>query len=247
MRPDKRANNELRPIRITTGFIPNASGSVLIEFGYTKVICTATVEEKVPPFLKGTGRGWVTGEYSMLPASTQVRKPRESSKGKLEGRTQEIQRLIGRSHRSVVNLDKIGERTIWIDCDVIQADGGTRTASVTGGFIALVHCVDWMLKQGMIEKSPINNYIAAVSVGIYDGQAILDLCYEEDFNAKVDMNLVMTDKGEITEIQGTGEGQPFTMEELNQMLLLGRYGIKELIAKQEEALGELNILVGIQP
>lgn len=244
MRPDERANDELRPIQVIPGFIPHANGSALIEFGNTKVICTATVEDRVPPFLKGTGKGWLTGEYAMIPASTNVRKPRESSKGKVEGRTQEIQRLIGRSLRSIINLNGIGERTIWVDCDVIQADGGTRTASITGGFIALIHCINWMMKQEMIEKSPVHSYVAAISVGIYDGQAILDLCYEEDFNAKVDMNLVMTDKAEFTEIQGTGEENPFSVEELQQMLQIGQIGIKEIISLQKHSLGSLTELVG---
>lgn len=244
MRSDLRANDELRPIRITPGFIKSANGSVLTEFGDTKVICTATVEEKVPPFLKGTGKGWLTGEYAMLPASTQGRKARESSRGKVDGRTQEIQRLIGRSLRSIINLEEIGERTIWIDCDVIQADGGTRTASITGGFVALVYCINWMIENDLIEKSPLHGQVAAVSAGIYNGQAILDLCYEEDSMAKVDMNLVMTNKDEFTEIQGTGEEDPFTLEELQQILTLGKKGIKKLISIQEEALGDLKDLVG---
>ena len=243
MRVDARANDELRPIHITPGFIPHANGSALIEFGSTKVICTATVEERVPPFLKGTGKGWLTGEYAMIPASTNIRKPRESSKGKVEGRTHEIQRLIGRSLRSIINLDEIGERTIWIDCDVIQADGGTRTASITGGFIALIHCINWMIKQGMIEKSPVHSYVAAISVGIYDGQAVLDLCFEEDSNAQVDMNLVMTDTGEFIEIQGTGEESSFSMEELKQMMQLGQAGIKTIISMQKDSLGGLTELV----
>jgi ribonuclease PH len=244
MRADGRANNQLRPVKMTTDFICNANGSVLIEFGRTKVICTATVEDKVPPFLKGTGKGWVTGEYAMLPASTQTRKPRESSRGKVEGRTQEIQRLIGRALRSVVDLDAVGERTIWIDCDVIQADGGTRTASITGSFVALTYCIHWMLEQGMIQKSPIQSYVAAVSVGIHEENAILDLCYEEDSNAKVDMNIVMTDKGEYIEIQGTGEESPFSQEDLLQLLQLGQAGINDLIKIQKEALGSMSALVG---
>ena len=243
MRVDARANDELRPIHITPVFIPHANGSALIEFGSTKVICTATVEERVPPFLKGTGKGWLTGEYAMIPASTNIRKPRESSKGKVEGRTHEIQRLIGRSLRSIINLDEIGERTIWIDCDVIQADGGTRTASITGGFIALIHCINWMIKQGMIEKSPVHSYVAAISVGIYDGQAVLDLCFEEDSNAQVDMNLVMTDTGEFIEIQGTGEESSFSMEELKQMMQIGQAGIKTIISMQKDSLGGLTELV----
>jgi ribonuclease PH len=245
MRPNGRANDELREIKITTDFISHAPGSVLIEFGKTRVICTATVEDKVPPFLKGTGRGWVTGEYAMIPASTQTRKARESSRGKIEGRTQEIQRLIGRALRSVVDLDGLGERTIWIDCDVIQADGGTRTASITGSFVALVYCINWMIEEGMIEKSPIRNYVAAVSVGINDEVPVLDLCYEEDSQAKVDMNIVMTDKGEFIEVQGTGEESPFSSEELFELIKLGQAGIKEIIEMQKEALGHsLSQLIG---
>ncbi len=243
MRVDLRDNDELRPIKITPDYIKNANGSALIEFGNTKVICTATIEEKVPPFLKGTGKGWLTGEYGMLPASTQTRKARESSRGKVDGRTQEIQRLIGRSLRSIINLEEIGERTIWIDCDVIQADGGTRTASISGGFVALAYCVNWMIENGLIEKSPLYGQVAAISAGIYDGQAILDLCYEEDSAAKVDMNLVMTNKGEFSEIQGTGEEDPFTLEELQQILTIGKKGIQELISIQEESLGDLKSLV----
>ncbi|MDD4680729.1 MAG: ribonuclease PH [Clostridia bacterium] len=244
MRSDLRTNDELRPVRITPGYIKHANGSALIEEGDTRVICTATVEDKVPAFLKGTGRGWLTGEYAMLPASTQLRKARESSRGKVEGRTHEIQRLIGRSLRSIINLDGIGERTIWIDCDVIQADGGTRTASITGGFVALVYCIKTMIEKGMIEKSPIIGQLAAVSAGIYDGQAVLDLSYEEDSKAKVDMNLVMTDKNEFTEIQGTGEEDTFTLEELQQILTLGKAGIQKLLEIQKEALGNLINLVG---
>lgn len=244
MRSDLRTNDELRPVRITPGYIKHANGSALIEEGDTRVICTATVEDKVPAFLKGTGRGWLTGEYAMLPASTQLRKARESSRGKVEGRTHEIQRLIGRSLRSIINLDGIGERTIWIDCDVIQADGGTRTASITGGFVALVYCIKTMIEKGMIEKSPIIGQLAAVSAGIYDGQAVLDLSYEEDSKAKVDMNLVMTDKNEFTEIQGTGEEDTFTLEELQQILTLGEAGIQKLLEIQKEALGNLINLVG---
>lgn len=243
MRVDLRDNDELRPIKITPDYIKNANGSALIEFGNTKVVCTATIEEKVPPFLKGTGKGWLTGEYGMLPASTQTRKARESSRGKVDGRTQEIQRLIGRSLRSIINLEEIGERTIWIDCDVIQADGGTRTASISGGFVALAYCVNWMIENGLIEKSPLYGQVAAISAGIYDGQAILDLCYEEDSAAKVDMNLVMTNKGEFSEIQGTGEEDPFTLEELQQILTIGKKGIQELISIQEESLGDLKSLV----
>ena len=244
MRSDGRANDQMRPIRITTDFICHANGSVLMECGRTKVICTATMEDRVPPFLKGTGKGWITGEYAMIPASTQVRKVRESSRGKVEGRTQEIQRLIGRSLRSVVNLDGMGERTIWIDCDVIQADGGTRTASITGSFVALVYCIQRMLQQGILKKSPIHSHVAAVSVGIHDGNTILDLCYDEDSHAKVDMNIVMTDKGEFVEVQGTGEESPFSREDLLQLLKLGQAGIQRMILAQKEAMGALCDLVG---
>ncbi|NLB43391.1 MAG: ribonuclease PH [Clostridiales bacterium] len=243
MRVDLTDNDKLRTIKITPDYRKNANGPAQIEFGNTKVICTATIEEKVPPFLKGTGKGWLTGEYGMLPASTQTRKARESSRGKVDGRTQEIQRLIGRSLRSIINLEEIGERTIWIDCDVIQADGGTRTASISGGFVALAYCVNWMIENGLIEKSPLYGQVAAISAGIYDGQAILDLCYEEDSAAKVDMNLVMTNKGEFSEIQGTGEEDPFTLEELQQILTIGKKGIQELISIQEESLGDLKSLV----
>lgn len=243
MRPDGRANDALRPINITTNYLLHANGSVLIEVGRTKVICSATYEDKVPPFLKGTGKGWITAEYSMLPASTQVRKVRESSKGRLEGRTQEIQRLIGRALRSVVELDELGEITIWIDCDVIQADGGTRTASITGSFVALIYCISSLLEQGIIERSPIRNYVAAVSVGVYNDEVVLDLCYDEDSCAAVDMNIIMTDKNEFIEIQGTGEERPFTAEVLEKLIKIGQAGIKEIIEVQKNALGPLVGLV----
>jgi ribonuclease PH len=244
LRIDGRTNDELRPVHITTGIMCHADGSVLIEFGKTKVICTATIDDKVPPFLKGTGKGWVSGEYGMLPASTQIRKPRDSGRGKVDGRTVEIQRLIGRALRSVVDLDTLGERTIWIDCDVIQADGGTRTASITGSFVALVFCIKSMIEKGLIEKSPIRNYVAAVSVGIHNGEHILDLCYEEDSSAKVDMNLVMTDSGEFIEIQGTGEESPFSRDDLFDLIQLGQAGISKLTAIQKETLGSLVGYVG---
>ncbi|NLO81797.1 MAG: ribonuclease PH [Clostridiales bacterium] len=244
MRIDGRNNDELRQIKIITNYILNASGSVLIEMGNTRVICTATIDDKVPPFLKGTGKGWITGEYGMIPGSTRVRKVRESSRGRPEGRTQEIQRLIGRSLRCVTNMDLLGERTIWIDCDVIQADGGTRTCSVTGGYIALVQCIKTMLDQGLIEKSPIKNYAAAVSVGIVNNEIMLDLCYEEDSLATVDMNLVMNEKKELIEIQGTGEISPFTLQELNALVELGQMGTQQIINYQKEALGDLICLVG---
>ncbi|NLX70053.1 MAG: ribonuclease PH [Clostridiales bacterium] len=244
MRIDGRKNDEIRQIKINTNYILNADGSVLIEMGNTRVICTATIDEKVPPFIKGTGKGWITSEYGMLPGSTRVRKVRESSRGRPEGRTQEIQRLIGRSLRCVTNMDLLGERTIWIDCDVIQADGGTRTCSVTGGFVALVQCIKSMLDQGHIEKSPIKNYAAAVSVGIVNDEIMLDLCYEEDSLATVDMNLVMNEKNELIEIQGTGEIMPFTLKDLDTMIELGQIGIQNIIKYQKDALGDLNCLVG---
>jgi len=243
-RIDGRRNDELRPVKVTTNYIMNANGSVLIEVGNTRVICTATVEDKVPPFLKGTGKGWITAEYGMIPAATQVRKVREVNRGRPEGRTQEIQRLIGRSLRSIINAELLGERTIWIDCDVIQADGGTRTASITGGFVALVYCIKSLLDQGVIEKSPITSYAAAVSVGKVNDEIMLDLCYDEDAVATVDMNLVMTEKSELIEIQGTAEGFPFTLQDLNVLLELGQKGVNQLIQYQIEALGELNCLVG---
>lgn len=238
-RIDRRNYDQLRETRITRNFTKHPHGSVLMETGDTKVLCTAIIEEKVPPFLRGTGKGWVTAEYSMLPASTQSRKIRESRRGKVEGRTQEIQRLIGRALRSVVDLDKLGERTIWIDCDVIQADGGTRTASTTGAFIALVDALNHLVKEDKLETIPLKNYVAAVSVGVVDGECLLDLCYEEDSNAKIDMNVIMTDAGEYVEIQGTGEESPFTKDELSTLLQLGEKGIMELIQKQKDLLGDI--------
>ena len=237
LRPDGRAPDKLRRVRIIRGYIKHAEGSVLIEVGDTKVICTASVEEgKVPPFLKGSGGGWVTAEYSMLPRSTQTRIIRDVTKGRINGRTQEIQRLIGRSLRAVVDLEKLGERTIWIDCDVIQADGGTRTASITGSFIALWDAVDYLLKTGAISENPIRDYLAAVSVGIYKGVPILDLTFEEDSQAEVDMNVVMTGSGKFVEIQGTAEKKPFGRDSLNELLTLAEKGIKELINFQKRIL-----------
>ncbi len=243
-RIDGRKFDEIRPIKITRNFTKHAGGSVLIEMGETKVICTANVEERVPHFLRNSGKGWITAEYGMLPGSTQVRKVRESSKGKVEGRTQEIQRLIGRALRSVVDLTALGERTIWIDCDVIQADGGTRTASITGAFVAMVDALNTVKEKGGFEKLPIKNMISAISVGIVDGQPLLDLCYQEDSTAKVDMNIVMTDNKQFVEVQGTGEEAPFSREDLMEMLRLGELGNQQLINYQKEALGE--ILIGIE-
>ncbi|MCR1898767.1 ribonuclease PH [Irregularibacter muris] len=239
VRSDGRKNDELREIRITRNYLKHPTGSVLIEAGDTKVICAAMVEEKVPPFLKGAGQGWITAEYSMLPSSTHHRKIRESSRGKVEGRTQEIQRLIGRALRSAVNLKELGERTIWIDCDVIQADGGTRTASITGGFVAMVDALNKLIQEKKLEKLPINNFVAAVSVGVVEEEARLDLCYLEDSSAKIDMNIIMTDKNEFIEIQGTGEEAPFSKDELSKLLELGEKGVMELIQKQKSALGEI--------
>lgn len=235
---DGRLNDQLRSVKMTKDYIIHPQGSVLIEMGNTKVICTAMIEEKVPPFLKGSGTGWITAEYGMLPGSTQTRKIRDAAKGKIDGRSMEIQRLIGRALRSVVDLGKLGERTIWIDCDVIQADGGTRTAAITGSFVALMSAFQKLINQGTLESAPITDYVAAVSVGVHNGEAILDLCYEEDSKAEVDMNLVMTGSGKFIEIQGTGEERPFDQEELTQMLAIGNKGIRELMAIQKLTLGE---------
>lgn len=237
MRNDSRQPNELRPVTITTNVNKHAEGSVLIQFGDTKVICTASVEERVPPFMKGQGKGWVTAEYSMLPRATHSRNHREANKGKLTGRTMEIQRLIGRALRSVVDLHALGERTITLDCDVLQADGGTRTTSITGAFVALVLAVEHISKQHKFAKYPINDFLASVSVGINNEQPILDLNYEEDSSAKVDMNVVMTGSGKFVEVQGTGEEAPFSREELNNLLALAEGGIYQLIEKQKEVLG----------
>ncbi len=234
MRIDGRRADELRKIKITRNYIKTAEGSALIEMGDTKVICTATVENSVPPFLRGKGTGWVTAEYAMLPRSSGQRIQRE--RGKVGGRTHEIQRLIGRSLRSVVDLGALGERSVLIDCDVVLADGGTRTASITGAYLALVDAVRHMKKQGMIASMPVKDYLAAVSVGIVDGTPMLDLCYVEDSAAEVDMNLVMTGAGKIVEVQGTAEGDPFSKAELGKLLALGEKGIKSLIRKQKEIL-----------
>ena len=238
-RIDNRNNDQLRDIKITRNYTKYAEGSVLIEMGETKVICTASIEDKVPPFLRHTGTGWINAEYSMLPRSTHQRKVRESSRGKVDGRTQEIQRLIGRAIRSVIDLDKIGERTIWVDCDVIQADGGTRTASITGAFVAVVDALNKLHKSKAIKEMPVRNFVSAISVGIVNNQYLLDLCYEEDSNAHVDMNIIMTDKCEFVEVQGTGEERPFSRKDLNTLLELGEKGNKALIKAQREALGEI--------
>lgn len=238
-RIDNRKYDELRNIKITRNYLKHPQGSVLIEMGDTKIICTVMIENRVPRFLKGKGSGWVTAEYSMLPGSTQGRKVRGVTRGKVDGRTQEIQRLIGRSLRGVVDLKKLGERTLWIDCDVIQADGGTRTAAITGGFVAMVEALHWLYEEGDIEGIPISNFMSAVSVGIVEGVPLLDLCYEEDYRASVDMNVVMTDENEFIEIQGTGEGDTYSKEELNDLLELAERGNNELIIKQKEALSDI--------
>ena len=237
MRPSHRAADEPRSIRITRQFTKHAEGSVLVEFGDTRVICTASIEERVPPFLKGKGRGWVTAEYGMLPRATHTRSSREASRGRQEGRTMEIQRLIGRALRSVVDLEALGERTITVDCDVIQADGGTRTAAITGGFVALADAVRHLISRKQIKKNPLHGQVASISVGIYRGEPVLDLDYAEDSEAETDMNVVMNDAGAFVELQGTAEGHAFRMEELQAMLELARGGITQLLAKQREALG----------
>jgi ribonuclease PH len=234
LRIDGRKTDELRRLKITKNYIRAAEGSVLIEMGDTKVICTATVDNSVPPFLRGKGTGWVTAEYAMLPRSSSQRIQRERSK--VGGRTHEIQRLIGRSLRSVVDMAVLGERTVLIDCDVVQADGGTRTASITGAYVALVEALRHIKKQGLIEAVPVRDYLAAISVGIVGGKPMLDLCYVEDSGAEVDMNLVMTGAGKIVEVQGTAEGDPFSRAELGKLIALGEKGIRALVRKQRELL-----------
>ena len=238
MRIDKRKNNQLRPVKIKKGVQKQASGSCLIEMGNTKVICSASVDEKVPPFLRGKGTGWVTAEYGMLPASCGGRIGREAARGKQSGRTQEIQRLIGRSLRAIVDFEKLGERTIVIDCDVLQGDGGTGTASITGGYIALELAIKGLLKKKLIETSPLKGSVAAISVGVVGKSAMLDLCYEEDSRAEVDMNVVMTGKGEFIEVQGTAEGEPFSKKEMDKLVSLASAGIKDLTKAQRKVLGK---------
>ena len=237
-RTDGRSPSQLRPTTISPGFLAHAEGSVLIEVGRTKVICTASVEDRVPPFLRNSGKGWVTAEYGMLPRATNTRTQREATAGKVGGRTQEIQRLIGRSLRSVAKLTELGERTIWVDCDVIQADGGTRTASITGGFVAMALAMKRMKDLALIKDIPITDYVAATSVGIVDGTALLDLAYEEDSKAEVDMNFVKTGDGRFIELQGTAEGQPFDRRALDALMELAGNGITELIAMQRAVVGE---------
>lgn len=236
MRNSGRKPSVIRKTKISTGYIKHAEGSVLIETGDTKVICTASIEEKVPPFLKDTGKGWITAEYAMIPRSANTRIPRESSKGKVGGRTHEIQRLVGRALRAVVDLEKLGERTIWIDCDVIQADGGTRTASITGSFVAMYDAIRLLKKNKKIDTIPINDFVAATSVGIINGVHMIDLDYSEDSNAEVDMNIVMTGKGKFVEIQGTAEKEPFSEKDMDKLLSLAKKGIGELIKIQKTVL-----------
>ena len=236
MRIDGRKNEQIRPVKVTRNYTKYAEGSVYIEVGDTKVLCNVSVEERVPQFLKGSGEGWITAEYNMLPRSTGTRKVRDIARLKLDGRTMEIQRLIGRALRSVVDLKALGERTLWIDCDVIQADGGTRTTSISGAFIAMVDAINKIHKTKPFKVYPIRNFVAATSVGILNGEKILDLCYEEDSKAIVDMNIIMTDEGEFVEVQGTGEEKPFSRGELNELLDLGEKGIKQMIQVQKDSL-----------
>jgi ribonuclease PH len=238
MRPSQRKPDQLRAVRITRGYTRHAEGSVLVEFGDTKVICTASVLERQPPHLKGTAQGWVTAEYGMLPRSTNTRTDREAARGKQSGRTQEIQRLIGRALRAVVDLKHLGERTIHLDCDVIQADGGTRTASITGAFVALRDATDVLMSRNVLARSPVRDFVAAVSVGIYDGVPVLDLDYAEDSTCGTDMNVVMTGSGGIVEVQGTAEGEPFTRGQMETMMTLADRGIRELFAAQRAALSK---------
>ena len=239
MRADQRKPAEIRPVSIRRGYLKYAEGSCLIEMGNTRVVCSASVEEKLPFFLQDKSAGWITGEYGMLPRSTARRSPREAVKGAQGGRTQEIQRLIGRSLRAVVDLEKLGPRTIWVDCDVLQADGGTRTASVTGACVALVEALDFLRRQGIFTQLPLRDLVGAASIGILSGQVFLDLTYEEDSRAQVDMNLVMTGSGQLVEIQGTGEGSTFSRPQLDQLIEFGRSGIEHLVQLQRSALKEI--------
>lgn len=238
MRNDGRKVDELRPVKITRNFIKHAEGSILIEIGDTRVICTATIEDKVPSFLKDQKKGWITAEYAMIPRSAISRIMRESTTGRIGGRTHEIQRLIGRALRSITDLTALGERTIWLDCDVIQADGGTRTAAITGAYIALCDAVDYAIKNGIIERNPIRDFLAAVSVGMVKREVVLDLCYVEDSQAEVDMNIVMTGSGRFVEIQGTAEAVPFKKEDMDKMITLAKKGIDKLIEIQKAEIGK---------
>jgi ribonuclease PH len=239
MRADGRKDRQLRPIVVTPGYLKHADGSVLIEMGDTRVICTAKLEDKVPPFLRNSGKGWITAEYGMLPASSQVRIAREAARGRIGGRTHEIQRLIGRSLRAIADLKELGEKTVWIDCDVIQADGGTRTASITGAYVALVQAARRWVKQGAIQKSPVKDAVAAVSIGVVDGKVLLDLTYEEDSRAEVDMNFVMTGSGKFVEVQGTAEHAPFTKGRMDRMTEIAQRGIRELLQVQKKVLATI--------
>ena len=239
-RIDGRRRDQIRPVKVTRNFTKHAEGSVLIEMGDTKVICTASIEEKVPPFLKGKGAGWVTAEYAMLPRATHDRSPRESVKGKQGGRTLEIQRWVGRALRAVIDTSRLGERTIWIDCDVIQADGGTRTASITGSFIALADAVGVLKKKDLIKVNPLTDYLAAISIGKVGGQVMVDLAYEEDSHAEVDLNLVMTGAGQYVEVQGTAEKTPFNKKDMDEFLDLGWGAIRELVDLQKSLIGSLS-------
>jgi ribonuclease PH len=240
MRSDGRKPNQLRALTITPTYIKTADGSVLIEMGDTRVICTAKLEERVPPFLRNSGKGWITAEYGMLPGSSEQRISRESSRGRVGGRTHEIQRLIGRSLRSVADLKSLGERSVWIDCDVIQADGGTRTASITGAYIALMEAARVWRKRGILSADLVKDAVAAVSIGIVDGKILLDLCYEEDSKADVDMNFVMTGSGKFIEVQGTAESAPFTKKQMERMAEIAHQGIKELLQAQKKVIDSLN-------
>lgn len=243
-RADGRRADELRPVTILRNYLKHPEGSVLISMGDTKVICTASIEAAVPPFLRGSGKGWVTAEYGMLPRSTITRTPRDNSRGKQAGRSLEIQRLIGRALRSVIDLAALGERTVWIDCDVIQADGGTRTAGITGAFVAIVDALDHLRRQGGLKSLPVTDFLAAVSVGVVDGEAMLDLAFLEDSRAQVDMNVAATGGGQVVEVQGTGESAPFSRRQLTDLLDLAQAGVEKLIAVQREVLGETALLIG---
>ncbi len=239
LRSHNRRFDEIRPIKVIRNYIKYSEGSVLIEMGDTKVVCTASVEEKVPVFLRGTQRGWISAEYSMIPRANQIRNIRDSVKGKINGRSQEIQRLVGRSLRAVTDLDKLGPRMIWLDCDVLQADGGTRTTSIIGSFIALIDALQYLKAEKKIESVPVKHFLGAISVGIVDGEMLLDLEFKEDSHAQVDMNMVITDRGEVVEIQGTAEERPFSMRNLNQLIKLAENGIQQVIEKEREIIGDL--------
>ncbi len=239
LRSNNRRYDEIRPINITRDYIKYAEGSTLMQMGDTKIICTASVEDKVPLFLRGTKQGWISAEYAMIPRANQIRNVRDSIKGKISGRSSEIQRLIGRSLRAVINLNELGERTIWIDCDVIQADGGTRTAAIVGSFIALYDALNYLNAEGQLDNIPIKDYVGAISAGIVDGEMILDLNFEEDSRAQVDLNMAMTEKGEIIEIQGTAEGRPFSKRNLKELIKLAEIGIKKIIKKEKEIFREI--------